>query len=109
MSANPYRGEVPLVLGGESHVLRPTFAALVAAEEEVGSLLALAERTGAGQLRLSETVALFWHCLDRRGEAGASEQEPDRAAFSDAVAATGLAACAEPLRAILRQVLQGLG
>lgn len=105
MSANLYRGEVLLVLAGASYVLRPSFTALVAAEDEVGPLLALAERTGAGQLRLAEIVALFWHCLDRRDEAGGV----DRAAFSDAVTAVGLAACAEPLRAILRQVLQGAG
>ena len=38
MSANPYRGEASLVVGGETLVLRPSFGALVAAEEELGSL-----------------------------------------------------------------------
>ena len=40
---------------------------LVAAEEELGPLLALVERASAGELRFSEIVGLFWHCLaDRR-------------------------------------------
>ena len=102
MSANVHRGEAALVLGGCSHVLRPTFAALVAAEEELGPLFALVERASAGQLRLAEMVALFWHCLrDRDGLT--------RDGFAQAVAEAGLAACTQPLRAILVQILQGAG
>ncbi len=82
--------------------LRPSFAALVAVEEELGPLLALVERASTGQLRLSETVALFWHCLrDREGQ--------DRAAFAEAVTHQGLASCAPALRVILFQILQGAG
>lgn len=51
-SANPHRGEVGLLLDGVAHVLRPTFAALVAAEEELGPLFTLVERASGGELKL---------------------------------------------------------
>jgi Phage tail tube protein, GTA-gp10 len=67
--ANPARGEAVLVLENAALMLRPTFAALVAAEEEIGPLFALVERAAAGELRLGEMVALFWHCLAERPDA----------------------------------------
>ena len=98
--ANPVRGEATLLIRGESHVLRPTFAALVAAEDELGPLFALVERASAGQLRLSELAALFWHCL-------VTPDALTRENVGQAVAAQGLAAAAVPLRALLVQILQG--
>ncbi|MCJ2178680.1 gene transfer agent family protein [Novosphingobium album (ex Hu et al. 2023)] len=100
--ANPLRGEAMLVIGGAAHVLRPSFSALVAAEEELGPLFALVERAGAGELRLGEMAALFWHCLVRRDEVS-------REAVATAVMAQGLAACAAPLRMLLSQILKGTG
>ena len=38
MSANPHRGEARLTVGGETILVRPSFGALVAAEEELGPL-----------------------------------------------------------------------
>lgn len=100
--ANPLRGEAVLVVAGEPRLLRPTFAALVAAEEELGPLFALVERAGAGQLGLAEMAALFWHCLaDRTGLT--------REAVGEAVVEQGLADCATPLRALLGAILQGRG
>ena len=61
--ANGARGEAALELGGERFVLRPSFAALVAAEEELGPLFALVERAAEGKLSLGEMAGLFWHCL----------------------------------------------
>lgn len=99
-AANPLRGEASIRVGDQVRVLRPTFAALVAAEEEVGPLFALVDRAGQGQLRLSELAALFWHCLaDRTGL--------DRDDIGQAVMALGLAGCAAPLRQVLKQILQG--
>lgn len=99
---NPLRGEAAITIGGCERVLRPTFAALVAAEEELGSLFALVERAGEGRLRLAELAALFWHCLaDRDGVT--------RDDIGEVVAMLGLAACAKPLRTLLQQVLQGAG
>ncbi|MED5543733.1 gene transfer agent family protein [Novosphingobium decolorationis] len=98
--ANPLRGEATLEIAGHAHVLRPSFAALVAAEEELGPLYALVERAGEGQLRLGEVATLFWHCL----------QPPTavpREAVGEAVARLGLARCAVPLRTLLGQILKG--
>ncbi|KQM20251.1 gene transfer agent family protein [Novosphingobium sp. Leaf2] len=100
--ANPLRGEASLIVTGIVRRLRPTFAALVAAEEELGPLFALVERAGSGGLRLAEIAALFWHCLTERD--GVS-----REALGDAVVEHGLAACAAPLRTLLAQILKGAG
>ena len=99
-AANAVRGEATLVIAGQPHILRPTFAALVAAEDELGPLFALVERASAGQLRLGELAVLFWHCL-------AHPDAPTRQDVGEAVAAQGLAASAVPLRALLVQILQG--
>lgn len=100
--ANPHRGEVDLLLDGANHPLRPTFGALVAAEEELGPLFALVERASGGELKLGEMVALFWHCL-------AHPSDQSREAFAEAVTRAGLAACAPALRSLLVQVLKGGG
>lgn len=102
MSANPYRGEAKLAVAGAPRLLRPSFAALVAAEEELGPLFALVERAGTGQLRLAEMAALFWHCLAEHGEL-------TREAVGEAVLEQGLAAASKPLRVLLGQILQGAG
>ncbi|WP_231621563.1 GTA-gp10 family protein [Sphingomonas sp. 37zxx] len=89
-----------LRVAGEMLVLRPSFAALVAAEGEVGPLFALVERAAAGRLGIGEMVALFWHCL----------REPApmaRADFAEAVAAGGLAAATPVLRVLVGQILAG--
>lgn len=99
-NANPYRGEAMLSVAGAPRLLRPSFAALVAAEEELGPLFALVERAGAGQLRLAEMAALFWHCL-------ASREGLTRDDVGDAVLQQGLAAASKPLRVLLGQILQG--
>ena len=99
--ANPARGEAGIRVSGETLVLRPSFAALVAAEEEVGPLFALVERAGDGRLALGEVVALFWHCLRER-PAGL-----DRAAFGEAVTCAGLGAALPALRTLLGQILDG--
>jgi len=82
-------------------VVRPTFAALVAAEEELGPLFALVERAASGGLALGEMVALFWHCLRDRPE-GLTREE-----LGEAVVGQGLAAVTPVLRIVLGQVLSG--
>lgn len=99
--ANPARGEAALRVAGETLVLRPTFAALVAAEDELGPLFALVERAAEGRLRLGELVALFWHCLH------GAPTGLTRAAFGDGVAAGGLAAATPALKVLLGQILGG--
>ena len=100
--ANPLRGEAVLAIAGIPRLLRPSFNALVAAEEELGPLFALVERAGAGQLRLAEMATLFWHCLADHGTVS-------REQLGEAVVDAGLAACAAPLRTLLGQILQGGG
>jgi hypothetical protein len=100
-AANEARGEAALRVNGIELAMRPSFAALTAAEEELGSLFAMVERAAAGKLRLSEMAALFWHCVRDRPEA------LDRTAFSEGVAAGGLVAAAPALKVLLRQILQG--
>jgi hypothetical protein len=99
--ANAARGEAVLVVGGEALVLRPSFAALVAAEGELGSLFALVERAAAGEMRLAEMAALFWHCIEARPE------RVTRAMVGQAVVALGLARASPVLGEVLQQVLMG--
>jgi len=98
--ANSIRGEATILIGGRPRLLRPTFTALVAAEDELGALYALVERAGEGKLRLGEVATLFWHCL-------ADRADTSREQVGEAVLTMGLAACAAPLRALLYQILQG--
>lgn len=98
---NAARGEAAIRVGGATLTLRPSFAALVAAEAELGPLFALVERAAAGGLALGEMVALFWHCLADRPET------LTRDALGEAVVGQGLAAATPVLRTILSQVLGG--
>lgn len=95
------RGEALLRAAGLELVLRPSFAALVAAEEELGPLFALVERAAAGGLTLGEMVGLFWHCVAQRPEG------LTRAALGEAVVEGGLAAATPLLRILLQQILAG--
>ena len=82
-------------------LLRPSFAALVAAEEELGSLFALVERAAEGGLTLSEIAALFDHL---------SAARPDsisRAMIGESVVELGLAKVTPILRLVLGQILKG--
>jgi len=99
--ANILRGETELRVGGSVFVLRPSFAALVAAEAELGPLFALVERAADGRLGLGELASLFWHCVNERPEALTRE------AVGDAVVEQGLAAVTPMLRVLLGQILQG--
>lgn len=98
--ANILRGEASIQIGGRPHLLRPSFAALVAAEDELGPLFALVERAGQGELRLAEMAALFWHCLAERGAI-------TREQVGEAVLALGLAEASKPLRVLLGEILRG--
>ena len=100
-AANALRGEAALRVGARSLVVRPSFAALVAAEEELGPLFALVERAADGRLGLGELTALFWHCIRDR-DAGMTREE-----VGEALVEQGLAAVTPALRVLLGQILQG--
>jgi hypothetical protein len=97
-AANPARGEASLAVGGETILLRPSFAALVAAEAELGPLFALVERAAEGRLTLAEMAGLFAHCA---GGAVSREQA------GEAIAEQGLAKVTPVLKLLLTQILQG--
>jgi hypothetical protein len=99
--ANPHRGEAGLDVGGEHLVLRPSFGALVAAEEELGSLFELVERAAAGALKLSQIAALFDHLSRHRPQAITRER------IGEAVVENGLAKITPILKSVLTQILQG--
>ena len=99
--ANPYRGEASIPVGGETLVLRPSFSALVAAEEELGSLFELVEQAAEGRLRLQQIAALFDHLSRGRPEAITRER------IGEALVEKGIAGVAPTLRVVLAQILQG--
>ena len=99
--ANSYRGEASIEVGGEALVLRPTFAALIAAEEELGSLFAIVEQAAEGGLRLEQIVALFDHLSRGRPKAITRER------IGEAVVEKGLAGVSPMLKVVLTQILQG--
>ena len=100
-TANPARGEASFEVGGATLLLRPSFAALVAAEEELGPLFALVERAAERRLGLSEMASLFFHCAAERPDGVTRER------IGQAIAEGGLAKATPVLRTLLTQILQG--
>jgi hypothetical protein len=98
--ANIARGETGFALGDRTLIVRPSFAALVAAEGELGPLLALADRAAEGRLLLAEMAGLIWHCLAERD--GLTRDD-----VGEALVQQGVGAALPAVRAILRQVLSG--
>ncbi len=101
--SNAARGEASILVAGEALVLRPSFEALVAAEEELGPLFAMVERAAAGDLKLGEMAGLFWHCIAARPEGLTRER------LGGAMAELGLARLTPVLKILLTQILQGRG
>jgi hypothetical protein len=99
--ANKARGEAGFTVGGAPLLLRPSFAALVAAEEELGPLFALVERAAAGRLGVGEMASLFFHCAAERPEGLTRER------IGQAIVEGGLARATPALRTLLSQILQG--
>lgn len=99
--ANPARGEAGFTVGGAPILLRPSFAALVAAEAELGPLFALVERAADGRLGIGEMASLFFHCAADRPEGLTRER------IGQAIAEAGLAKATPALRVLLTQILQG--
>ncbi len=98
---NAARGEARLRVGGTDVLLRPSFAALVAAEQELGPLFVLVERAAEGRLSVVEMVGLFWHCATDK------PATMTRDMLGEALVGIGLADVAPTLRILLGQILQG--
>lgn len=99
--ANAARGEASLRIAGTELVLRPSFAALVAAEAELGPLFALVARAADQQMTIAELATLFWCCLADRPEGLC------RDAFNEGLAAQGIARLTPALKLLLGQILGG--
>lgn len=99
--ANPHRGEGSLDVGGETLVLRPTFSALVAAEQELGPLFALVESASEGKLGIQQIAILFDHLSAGRPAAITRER------IGEAIVEMGLAGISPTLRLVLEQILKG--
>ena len=94
-------GALTIMLGGVSYRLLPTFAALLALEEQSGlGLLTLAKRFAGGEFTLAELVALI-----RAGLIGAGEKVPDN--LGALVLAQGLSALTPVLTRFLEAALNG--
>ncbi len=100
---NPVRGEVTITLAGRRHVLRPSFAALAAAESEGKPILALVEEAAEGRTRLSDIAQLFHFCLALEG----GEERPSPAELGEAILKTGLAEALTAYRRLLEVALGG--
>lgn len=100
--ANSQRGEANIAIGGQLYVLRPSFEALVAAEEELGSLFAMVERASDGSLTIAEMAGLIWHSMPH-------DTRPQRSVVGEELLAMGLVEAAKPVRVIFSQVLKGAG
>jgi hypothetical protein len=98
---NPHRGEASLQVGGETLLLRPSFSALVGAEEELGPLFGLVERASEGKLALFQIAVLFDHLSAGRPAAITRER------IGEAVVEKGLAGISPTLRLVLEQILKG--
>lgn len=88
-------------VGGQKLILRPSFQALVAAEEELGSLFLLVEKASAGDMTLSQIAALFDHLSTARPQAITRDR------IGQALVEMGLARVTPILKVVLGQVLQG--
>ena len=94
-------GELTLTLGQERIVLRPSFAALSALEQDAGTgLITLARRFAEGNFTLSDCVAIV-----RAGILGAGGVVPPN--LGELIVAGGLAALSAPLSRFLRMALTG--
>ncbi|PXA83642.1 hypothetical protein DMC47_42760 [Nostoc sp. 3335mG] len=100
--ANPARGETALTVGDRTLTVRPSFAALVAAEQQVGPLFALVEQAAAGKLTLADTVTLVFHCLVGKPDDLTSDS------FGEQVVEAGVAVLTPVLRTLLGQIVKGL-
>jgi hypothetical protein len=102
MTANPYRGEVTVELGGESFAARPTYAAILAWEEKTGrTSTELLMRMTSGVFGVRDLVAILQPAL----EAGGTRMK--EADLGERIVRHGQADVLKPVALILRNALTG--
>jgi len=100
--ANPARGEATFTVAGQAMTVRPSFASLVAAEQQVGPLFSLVETAAAGKLTLADTVGLVFHCLvDKPGDL-------TQAGLGEAVVSAGITVLTPVVQTLLGQIIKGV-
>jgi len=100
MTPNPWRGEVEIVLDGKPYVLRPTFAALSAMEQQFGmGLVALAGKLAAAGITLEELAVIITVC--------ALETLPQPSCLKDALVRGGLASVVQAVGQMFAAVFGG--
>lgn len=101
MFANPHRGEVLLTLGSTQYKLRPSFEALAMAEQSTGSLIALVERAGSGQILIGDIVSLLHACAVAGGHDVAKDD------FAAQILDAGVSVAAVPMQQLLKTIMTG--
>lgn len=103
VQANSARGEAVFRVQDQAILMRPSFAAIIAAEDSLGPMLALAIAAGEGKVALSHIVELFAACAVAAGDGPC----PTKDEIADLVVQAGLQAALEPYHALLSAILKG--
>lgn len=61
--ANPSRGDVEIMLGENTYIIRPTFQLIRELETALGSLFAIGKRMQLNDLSVNEMVQFLWICI----------------------------------------------
>ena len=102
MTANPHRGEVVFeTADGRPIPLRPSFAAISAAEASLGPIIAFAARADKG-VSISELGILFHHCA-----CAVDEAAPDAEAFGTLILQRGLVGSLAVFKSLMDAILGG--
>jgi len=108
--ANSKRGEVAIKLGGEDKVLRPSFEAMCAIEEQLGSILTLAMRAAqrGNPLDSRELSIIITEGMRAFGKAeGTPDKDTSARKVRELMYADGVASFAAPVIVFLGNMIKG--
>lgn len=100
--ANRIRGEVEIVLAGQSYLMRPSFGGLAEIEDKSGlDLLALAIKLGNNKTAIKDLVAVIYGGMKGAGSALSYEE------VGELVVDEGVTKVAKPVAQFLSMALSG--
>jgi hypothetical protein len=99
--ANSLKGEVEITFGAQRYVMRPSFAAIMAIEAELGGVVPLARRAAKGDFGLKDLTVIIREGLLAHGT------RLEQSAVGAMILTEGLANVAGPVRDFLTAVLSG--
>jgi hypothetical protein len=110
MSANPHRGEYPITLEGHEYTLRLDYEAAAAIDEQLGSILDVAQRAlNLGSISMKEMAVIVCEGIKAHGRATANPMltgsNPDR--VGRMIYETGIIGCIKPVALFLAGALGG--